>query len=413
MLPFFLPVLVAFVALFSPGPVSQSATITPEFLRGRLEVLKGIHGNRFDGLFARRNGGVSFGGQFISEASLDHIPRVSLPVPSTRCPTAFKCGGVSFGGQFISEASLDHIPRVSLPVPSTRCWWSSPRHFLSSTPSRPDRVQVRTETPSTPPRASSRVRTQSAGQVRGAPWSPAPAGAAVRRLAPLSPSPLRDTSPSPSMAEPSVAEPVFTLPMVRTPQSAWDIPGAIIYQTAAPLRPSNAQVIYATSDSSTTIASIMERPPQRAHLFLLRYGNNSVRFLALRIARPSTSALSPCLTAALSRRSGPIRILSTPPKRRLVRGPTLTLTRTSASPRAVRRACGRQSGTGTIHRLQSTQSQPVYELVSRRSRRTAGSGKQTYFPGPYGGPAEQMCSRPRHSPAPSAPRRIGGADVLL
>lgn len=77
MLLFFLPVLVAFVALFSPGPVSQNATITPEFLRGRLEVLKGIHGNLFGGLFARRNGDVSFGEQFISEASPNHIPRVS------------------------------------------------------------------------------------------------------------------------------------------------------------------------------------------------------------------------------------------------------------------------------------------------------------------------------------------------
>ncbi|KAJ7367601.1 hypothetical protein DFH08DRAFT_2625 [Mycena albidolilacea] len=147
-----------------------------------------------------------------------------------------------------------------------------------------------TDTHFQPPRASSRVRTQSAGQVRGAPRSPAPAGAAVRRIAPFSPSSLWDTSPPPSMAEPSVAEPVFTLPMVRAPQSAWDIPGAIIYQTAAPLRPRNTQVICATSDSSTTKAPswngrLSQRDAfrsyttrSRVHLFLLRYGNSSVRF---------------------------------------------------------------------------------------------------------------------------------------
>ncbi|KAJ7499498.1 hypothetical protein FB451DRAFT_1429268 [Mycena latifolia] len=131
---------------------------------------------------------------------------------------------------------------------------------------RPDRARVVTDTPAKAPR---RLRTPSApGHLVLVPMAPTPVGAAVKRVIPLSS--LRIVPHAPRI--PSTPLVIANAASQNTPSTPRDVPGAIMYQTAArqtsgailyqtPAGPPPA-VIYSTGPAPPTAQNIMPRSPR-------------------------------------------------------------------------------------------------------------------------------------------------------
>ncbi|KAJ7499573.1 hypothetical protein FB451DRAFT_1549154 [Mycena latifolia] len=118
---------------------------------------------------------------------------------------------------------------------------------------RPDRQRVITDIPATPVRTSTRERTLSApGQLLLVPAAPTPAGAAVRRLIPLSP--LRTVARTPRL----LPAPPLAQAAQYIPTAPRDVPGTILYETPTVARSS---IIYQTSAGAPSSSVIYSTGP--------------------------------------------------------------------------------------------------------------------------------------------------------
>ncbi|KAJ7022645.1 hypothetical protein C8F04DRAFT_1272459 [Mycena alexandri] len=142
----------------------------------------------------------------------------------------------------------------------------------------PNFTEENIETPVTPARASSRVRAKTAeGRLLGVPASPAPAGAAVRRLLPLSPSQVPNSARQSHYIDPAADG--HRTPVLAPNRPSLAIAGSRTYRTPLVLRAN--QVIYATAGfpaSALSSTQFSSRPASKIQ------GPGGVDFPLLRAA---------------------------------------------------------------------------------------------------------------------------------
>ncbi|KAJ7022614.1 hypothetical protein C8F04DRAFT_235332 [Mycena alexandri] len=142
----------------------------------------------------------------------------------------------------------------------------------------PNFTEENVETPVTPARVSSRVRAKTAeGRLLGVPTSPAPAGAAVRRLLPLSPSQVPNSARQSHCIDPAADG--HRTPVLAPNRPSLAITGSRTYRTPLVLRAN--QVIYATAGFPASALSSTQRSSRPASKI---QGPGGVDFPLLRAA---------------------------------------------------------------------------------------------------------------------------------